>query len=78
MDASKITLASYIVYLQGIYKRYGNISIAQLKYIECNRKKGGYVMSNIYKEDFVDEDTGEVIQMELDLDKLHKHHKKNE
>lgn len=29
-------------------------------------------MSNIYKEDFVDEDTGEVIQMEIDLDKLHK------
>ena len=28
MDANKITLASYIVYLQGMYKRYGNISIA--------------------------------------------------
>lgn len=39
MDASKITLASYIVYLEGIYKRYGNISIAQLKHIERNRKK---------------------------------------
>lgn len=25
--------------------------------------------NNIYKEDFVDEDTGGVIQMELDLDK---------
>lgn len=35
-------------------------------------------MSNIYKEDFVDENTGEVIQMELDLDKLHKHHKEQE
>lgn len=35
-------------------------------------------MSNIYKEDFVDEDTGEVIQMELGLDKLHKHHKEQE
>ena len=34
-------------------------------------------MSNIYKEDFVDEDTREVIQMELDLDKLHKHYKNN-
>lgn len=34
-------------------------------------------MNNIYKEDFVDEDTGEVIQMELDLDKLHKHHKED-
>lgn len=34
--------------------------------------------NNIYREDFVDEDTGEVIQMELDLDKLHKYHKKNE
>lgn len=34
-------------------------------------------MSNIYKEDFVDEDTGEVIQMELDLDKLHKLHKED-
>lgn len=34
-------------------------------------------MSNIYKEYFVDEDTGEVIQIELDLDKLHKHHKSN-
>lgn len=33
------TEASYIVYLQGMYKRYGNISIAQLKYIERNRKK---------------------------------------
>lgn len=32
--------------------------------------------NNIYKEDFVYEDTGEVIQMELDLDKLHKHHKR--
>lgn len=39
MDASKITLASYIVYLEGMYKRYGNISIAQLKHIERNRKK---------------------------------------
>ena len=32
-------------------------------------------MSNIYKEDFVD--TGEVIQMELNLDKLHKYHKED-
>lgn len=39
MDANKITLAGYIVYLQGMYKRYGNISIAQLKHIERNRKK---------------------------------------
>lgn len=39
MDANKITLAGYIVYLQGMYKRYGNISITQLKYIERNRKK---------------------------------------
>ena len=39
MDANKITLAGYIVYLQGIYKRYGNISIAQLKHIERNRIK---------------------------------------
>lgn len=39
MDANKITLASYIVYLQGMYKRYGNISIAQLKHIERIRKK---------------------------------------
>ena len=33
MDANKITLASYIAYLKGMYRRYGNISIAQLKYI---------------------------------------------
>ena len=39
MDVNKITLASYIVYLKTMYKRYGNISIAQLKYIERNRKK---------------------------------------
>ena len=39
MDANKITLAGYIVYLQGMYKRYGNISIAQLKHIERNRIK---------------------------------------
>lgn len=39
MDANKITLASYIAYLQGMYKLYGNISIAQLKHIEKNRKK---------------------------------------
>lgn len=39
MDASKITLASYIVYLEGMYKQYGNISFAQLKHIERNRKK---------------------------------------
>lgn len=39
MDANKITLASYIAYLQGMYRRYGNISIAQLKYIERIRKK---------------------------------------
>ena len=38
MDANKITLASYIAYLKSMYKRYGNISIAQLKYIERNRK----------------------------------------
>lgn len=35
MNANKITLAGYIV----MYKRYGNISIAQLKHIERNRKK---------------------------------------
>lgn len=39
MDVNKITLASYIVYLQGMYKRYGNISIAQLKHIERIRKR---------------------------------------
>ena len=39
MDANKITLAGYIVYLRGIYKKYGNISIAQLKHIERNRKR---------------------------------------
>lgn len=38
MDVNKITLSSYIVYLQGMYKRYGNISIAQLKHIERIRK----------------------------------------
>lgn len=39
MDADKITLGRYIAYLKGMYERYGNISIAQLKYIERNRKK---------------------------------------
>lgn len=39
MDADKITLGGYIAYLQGMYKRYGNISITQLKHIERNRKK---------------------------------------
>lgn len=39
MNADKITLARYIAYLKGMYKRYGNISIAQLKHIERNRKK---------------------------------------
>jgi hypothetical protein len=39
MDADKITLGGYIAYLKGIYQRYGNISIAQLKHIERNRKK---------------------------------------
>lgn len=39
MDANKITLAGYIVYLKGVSKRYGNISISQLKHIERNRKK---------------------------------------
>ena len=39
MDVNKITLANYIVYLQGMYKRYGNISIAQLKHIERIRKR---------------------------------------
>ena len=39
MDINKITLASYIAYLQGMYNRYGNISIAQLTYIERNRKR---------------------------------------
>lgn len=39
MDANKITLASYIAYLQGMYKKYGNISIAQLKHIERNTKR---------------------------------------
>ena len=35
----EVTLAIYIGYLQSIYKRYGNISIAQLKYIERIRKR---------------------------------------
>ena len=39
MNIDKITLASYIIYLQGMYKRYGNISISQLKHIERIRKK---------------------------------------
>lgn len=39
MYANKITLGGYIAYLQGMYKRYGNISITQLKHIERNRKK---------------------------------------
>lgn len=39
MNADKITLADYIAYLKGMYKRYGNISIAQLKHIERIRKK---------------------------------------
>lgn len=34
--------------------------------------------NNIYKEDFIDEDTGEVVEIEIDLDKLHKHHKEQE
>ena len=38
MDENKITLAGYIAYLQGMYKKYGNISIAQLKHIERNTK----------------------------------------
>lgn len=38
MDANKITLSSYIAYLQGMYKKYGNISITQLKHIERNTK----------------------------------------
>lgn len=41
MDANKIRLSNYITYLEGMYKRYGNISITQLKHIERNRKKGG-------------------------------------
>ena len=41
METNKITLGSYIAYLNGMYKRYGNISIAQLKHIERNRKKEG-------------------------------------
>lgn len=39
MNADKVTLAGYIAYLKGMYKRYGNITISQLKYIERNRKK---------------------------------------
>ena len=39
MDADKITLAGFIAYLESMYQRYGNISIAQLKHIERNRKK---------------------------------------
>lgn len=34
--------------------------------------------NNIYKEHFVDEDTGEVVEIEIDLDKLNKHHKEQE
>ncbi len=40
MNADKTTLAGYIVYLEDMYKRYGNISITQLKHIERNKKKG--------------------------------------
>ena len=38
MDVNKITLSGYIAYLKNMYKRYGNISIAQLKHIERIRK----------------------------------------
>ena len=38
MDANKIALAGYIAYLQGMYKKYANISIARLKHIERNTK----------------------------------------
>ena len=39
MDIGKLTLASYIQYLQTMYKRYGNISLANLKHIERNKKR---------------------------------------
>lgn len=39
MNADKITLGGYIAYIKGMYQRYGNISISQLKHIERNRKK---------------------------------------
>lgn len=39
MNADKITLAVYIAYLQGMYRRYGNISIAQTKAYRKNQKK---------------------------------------
>mgnify|MGYP007043642851 FL=1 len=39
MDASKITLASYIRYLQTMYKRCGNISLNNLNHIERNKRK---------------------------------------
>ena len=39
MNADKTTLAGYIVYLEDMYKRYGNISIAQLERKERNKKK---------------------------------------
>lgn len=47
MNANKITIAGYIVYLQSMYKRYGNISIAQLKHIERIRKKTFNKKSNL-------------------------------
>lgn len=38
-NTNKETLGGYIAYLKDMYQRYGNISIAQLKHIERNRKK---------------------------------------
>lgn len=38
MNTDKTTLAGYIVYLEDMYKRYGNISIAQLERKERNKK----------------------------------------
>ena len=40
-NTNKETLGGYIAYLKDMYQRYGNISIAQLKHIERNRKKEG-------------------------------------
>lgn len=40
-NTNKVTLGGYIAYLKDMYQRYGNISIAQLKHIERNRKKEG-------------------------------------
>lgn len=67
MNANKITLAGYIVYLQSMYKRYGNISIAQLKHFPEDMSESSTIDELVSEGDNMYDALKEAVELIHDL-----------